>query len=134
MIDRELDRPLHKQLADLLRDQIHSGELPPGTLLPSETYLGQTHDLSRTAVRRAVEVLLHEGLVSKSKGRRTSVREQVERRLVVLGAGDEVDVRMPAEAERRQLGMPIGEPIIAVRRAGGEVELYAGASTTLRSS
>lgn len=134
MIDRESDRPLHKQLADLLREQINSGELPPDALLPSETYLGQTYDLSRTAVRRAVEVLLHEGLVSKSKGRRTSVRGETERRVVMLVDGDEVSVRMPAEAERRQLGMPVGEPVFVVRRAAGRIDVFPGGSTTLRAS
>jgi DNA-binding GntR family transcriptional regulator len=132
MIDRDADRPLHKQLADLLRDLINSGGLARGEL-PSEIYLGQAYGLSRTAVRKAVEILLNEGLVTKKKGQRTKVRERPQRHVVLLDAGDEVDTRMPTEAERRQLGIPLGEPVFEVRRHGGGTELFAGASTTLRT-
>lgn len=134
MIDREADRALHRQLADLLRGQITSGELAPGAALPAEHYLAQTHDVSRTAVRRAIDLLVYEGLLTKSRGRRTRVREQPERRVVRLGPGDDAETRMPTEAERRELGMPVGEPILEVRRAGGAVELHRGAGTTLRST
>ncbi|MGI5178687.1 GntR family transcriptional regulator [Dactylosporangium sp. CA-152071] len=133
MVDRNEGRALHRQLADLLRDQITAGQLRPGAYLPSETYLGQTHDMSRTAVRRAIDLLVNEGLLTKSRGQRTRVREQRERRVVLLAAGDDVETRMPTEAERHQLGIPIGEPVFVVRRAGGRVELHAGSSSTLRA-
>lgn len=132
-MDREAGRALHRQLADLLRDQIHSGDLAPGALLQSETYLGQTYDMSRTAVRRAIDLLVYEGLLTKTKGQRTRVREQRERRVVLLAAGDDVETRMPTEAERGELGLPAGEPVFVVRRVAGAVELFAGASTTLRA-
>jgi DNA-binding GntR family transcriptional regulator len=131
MIDREADRALHKQLADLLREEINSGALEPGTPLPSETYLGQTHGLSRTAVRRALELLLHEGLIMKGRGQRTVVRERPRRGVVVLESGDQIEARMPTEAERRNLGVSVGEPVLEVRRSNGAVELLAAASTTL---
>jgi DNA-binding GntR family transcriptional regulator len=134
VIDREADRALHRQLADLLREQIASGALAPGALLPAEDYLAQTHDVSRTAVRRAMDLLVYEGLLTKARGRRTKVREQPERQVVHLERGDTANTRMPTEAERRDLGVPVGEPILEVRRAGGAVELLRGASTTLRAS
>lgn len=133
MVDRDARRALHRQLADLLRDQIQSGVLASGALLPSETYLGQTYDMSRTAVRKALDVLVYEGLLTKAKGQRTRVREQPERRVVLLRLGDDVETRMPTEAERGELGIPAGEPVLVVRRASGEMELHAGASTTLRA-
>lgn len=122
---------MHRQLADLLRDQIQSGSLAPGARLPAETYVAQQHGMSRTAVRRAIDLLVHEGLLVKTKGARTSVREQVERQVVRLDAGDDVDTRMPTEAERKDLGLALGEPVFVVRRAGGATELFGGASTTL---
>lgn len=133
MVDRDAGRALHRQLADLLRDQITSGTLGPGAALPSETYLGQTYDMSRTAVRRAIDLLVYEGLLIKARGQRTRVREQPERQVVLLGLGDDAETRMPTEAERGELGIPAGEPVIVVRRATGEVELHAGAATTLRA-
>lgn len=133
MIDREADRALHRQLADLLRTQIKSGELAPGDLLPAEDYLAQTHGLSRTAIRRAIELLLNEGLVSKSKGRRTQVREERQREVVQLDAGDTVNTRMPTEDERREMRLPVGEPVFVVRREAGQTDLFPGGSTTLRA-
>jgi DNA-binding GntR family transcriptional regulator len=133
VIDRDVDRPLHKQLADLLREQIVSGVLSPGDFLPSEEYLAQTHLLSRTAVRRGVEILVHEGRVTKNKGQRTIVRERPQRKVVSLDSGDAVDTRMPTEAERRTLSIPVGEPVFEVHRRSGKVDLFAGAATTLRA-
>ncbi|WP_432834128.1 GntR family transcriptional regulator [Dactylosporangium sp. CA-092794] len=132
MIDHYGDRPVYKQLADILRDQIYSGAVPPGKQLPSDLYLSQMHRLGRGTVRRAVEVLQNEGLVTRDKGQRATVREQSPRDVVLLEPGDEVSGRMPNDAERRSLGLPVGEPILEVRRRGGYVDVFPGAATTLR--
>lgn len=133
MVDRDARRALHRQLADLLRNQITSGGLRPGAALPAEDYLAQTHGLSRTAVRRAIEILVYEGLLIKARGQRTRVRAQPPRRVVLLGPGDDAEARMPTEAERAELGIPAGEPVQVVRRVSGETELHAGTSVTLRA-
>jgi len=134
MVDREAGRALHRQLADLLRDQITSGTLGPGDRLPAEDYLAQTYDMSRTAVRRAIELLVYEGLLIKARGLRTQVREQPVRQVVLLNAEDTAETRMPGEAERLALGIPAGEPVLVVRRMTGETEVYAGAATTIRAA
>ena len=54
MIDPSADRAVFRQLADLLRDQIQSGELAPGEPLPSELRLAQEYGISRTTVRQAM--------------------------------------------------------------------------------
>ncbi|GAA0723984.1 GntR family transcriptional regulator [Dactylosporangium roseum] len=134
VIDRDADRPVHKQLVDILRDQIDSGALPPGSVLPSEIYLAQTYELSKTAVRRALELLLNEGLITKTKGKPTTVRERPQRKVMPLEPGDEVNARMPTEAERRSLGMPVGEPVFEVSRHGGTVDVLPAGTITLRAS
>jgi GntR family transcriptional regulator len=70
------DRPAYRQLADLLRDQIASGELPPGALVPSEARLMQEHGLSRNTIRLAIGLLRSEGLVDAEHGRGTRVRKR----------------------------------------------------------
>lgn len=65
--------PYYAQLAEILRDEIRSGQLTPGDLLPSESELGEAHGISRTAVRQALDLLVGEGLVHKEKGRGTFV-------------------------------------------------------------
>ena len=57
MIDPSADRAVFRQLADLLRGQIESGELGPGEPLPSELRLAQEYGISRTTVRQAIAQL-----------------------------------------------------------------------------
>lgn len=47
--------------------------LSPGDQIPSETSLCDEYDVSRITIRRAVEDLLHEGLLTKEQGRGTFV-------------------------------------------------------------
>jgi DNA-binding GntR family transcriptional regulator len=55
--------PVHRQLANILRDQILSGRIEPDCPLPSEASLRQEYDLRPEDVRRAIELLSDEGLV-----------------------------------------------------------------------
>lgn len=72
-IDHEGPVPLYQQLADLLRAQIESGELPPNRPIPTEQRLMQMHELGRDTVRRAIGVLKEEGLLITVKARGTFV-------------------------------------------------------------
>jgi DNA-binding GntR family transcriptional regulator len=74
-VDHDAETPLWRQLADLLRSQIQSGELQAGRVMPSETTLMQEHDLARGTVRHAIDVLVEEGLVNRVQGRGTFVRK-----------------------------------------------------------
>jgi DNA-binding GntR family transcriptional regulator len=67
--------PVYRQLADILRAAIESGELAPGTPLPSEATLMQEHGISRDSVRRAMDVLREDELVVTVQGKGTYVRE-----------------------------------------------------------
>jgi GntR family transcriptional regulator len=61
------------QLADRLRGSVQSGELRPGDPIPSEHQLCRTYDVSRPTVRRAIDVLVEEGLLVKRRGMGTFV-------------------------------------------------------------
>jgi len=74
-IDHEGETPLWRQLADILRAQIESGELPPGRMVPSETTLVQRYGLARGTVRKALDWLEDQGLVNRVTGRGTFVRK-----------------------------------------------------------
>jgi GntR family transcriptional regulator len=62
-IDREGPVPPSQQLANILREQILSGEIPPGRRIPSFVELEQDYDIARDTIRKAVQVLKDEGLV-----------------------------------------------------------------------
>lgn len=73
-IDRESRDPAYLQLSTLLRRKIASGEFLPGERLPSESELRRRYHLSQMTVRKAVNVLQEQGLVSTSQGKGTFVR------------------------------------------------------------
>ncbi|MDW3845253.1 winged helix-turn-helix domain-containing protein [Micromonospora sp. BRA006-A] len=125
MIDPSADRAVFRQLADLLRDRITSGDLAPGASLPSELRLAQEYGLSRTSVRQAVALLRSEGLVIVEPPRGTFVRAVEPTETVALLKGDTAAARMPTPVERRELEMGEGIPVIVIFRADGSRELYA---------
>ena len=63
--------PSYRQLADLLRARITSGEIGPREPLPSITYLTGETGLAVGTVRRAIAVLVEEGLAYTVPGRGT---------------------------------------------------------------
>ena len=61
-IDRDAPDPPYVQIAAILRARITSGELPPGTRLPSVQDLIGEYGVARTTARKALRVLAGEGL------------------------------------------------------------------------
>jgi GntR family transcriptional regulator len=55
--------PPYRQIADILRRRIESGQYPPDTRIPTESELTEAFEVARTTARRAVEVLREEGLI-----------------------------------------------------------------------
>jgi GntR family transcriptional regulator len=68
-VDHEAPRPVYLQIADILRARIASGELVPDRAVPSESRLMQEHGVARETARKAVRVLVGEGLVYVVQGR-----------------------------------------------------------------
>ncbi|MGW5668064.1 GntR family transcriptional regulator [Micromonospora sp. NPDC003776] len=124
MIDPSADRAVFRQLADLLRNRITSGDLAPGASLPSELRLAQEYGLSRTSVRQAISLLRSEGLVTVQPPRGTFVRSMEPSETVTLRKGDTASARMPTPAERKELDIGEGVPVLVVFRADGSCEVY----------
>ena len=73
------DVPVYRQLADVLRQRIVSGEIPPLTPLPSGKTLVETYGVARGTVEKAIGVLRAEGLVRTVPGRGVYVVPPAER-------------------------------------------------------
>ena len=52
----ESDIPLYSQLVNIIKRNITAGTLAPGDLIPSESELCKTFDISRSTVRQAVNL------------------------------------------------------------------------------
>jgi DNA-binding GntR family transcriptional regulator len=124
-----------------LRKSITSGELAPGSPLPSEAQLGQRYGVSRPTVRRALQTLEQEGLVSAHAGRGRVVRD---RRVMAYQPQQEFEPRRSSAMDRfttalseegrrpsqtievavesasgiiaERLGVPEGTPVVARKR------------------
>lgn len=64
---------LYQQIAETLIQKIRVGELPVGTLLPTEMALMATYQTSRNTVRMALQQLQARGLISRRRNRGTMV-------------------------------------------------------------
>jgi GntR family transcriptional regulator len=75
-VDPTSDRPVFRQIADLLREDIQTGRLAEGARLPSERDLMETYVAARGTVRQAVALLKAEGLIHTEHGRGGFVRSR----------------------------------------------------------
>jgi GntR family transcriptional regulator len=64
---------LYEQMAEVLRRQIRVGDLKPGTAVPPESELTASFRVSRVTARRALDLLVEEGLIVRRQGKGTFV-------------------------------------------------------------
>jgi GntR family transcriptional regulator len=140
-IDRRSYEPAYAQLVNLMRQQIATGALRPGDQLPSESQLCKLYRVSPMTVRRAINILADQGVISTAPGSGTFVKA------VDLGAatfhlqglqtlfGDkqtsvkllEARVALADERVARKLAITVGKRVIYLRRLlcrNGESTFY----------
>lgn len=116
----------YQTIADDLRQQVASGRLGAGRLLPSESDLVHTYAASRVTIRRALEVLRSEGLVDARQGfgwfvAVAPVQQSVARLATIEGQLSDSGIR----PERQILEF-------AFEKAGSDVGRILGTSEVLR--
>jgi GntR family transcriptional regulator len=133
----EASLPLYQQLAVSLRDRIRAGDFGPGDALPSERGLSELTGMSRVTVRKSLDELVREGLLSRRRGAGTFVARQIETPGTVLsGFSDDARLRgetpeviwflktyaPPTEEEAAALELPTQAPVARL----GRVRLSSG--------
>jgi GntR family transcriptional regulator len=71
--------PLYLQLKRWIEDAVRRGAIQPGDALPSERDLALKVDVSRVTVRKAVQQLVHDGVLIQRHGSGTFVAPQSQR-------------------------------------------------------
>jgi len=66
--------PRYQQLHDDLVHRIAAGEWSPGEVIPTEAQLSAAYNVSTGTLRKAVDLLVAEGVLTRSQGRGTFVR------------------------------------------------------------
>ena len=69
--------PPYRQIAEILRRRIGSGQYRPDTRIPTESELVEEFEVARTTARRAVSVLREEGLIYTVPTRGSYVSRQI---------------------------------------------------------
>ncbi|AKX94089.1 HTH-type transcriptional repressor YvoA [Moorella thermoacetica] len=143
VIDKNSFIPPYYQLAQILEQQIRSGQYRPGDTLPSEAELSEKYGLSRMTVRRSLSQLARAGLIYSEQGKGTFVsRPRLDRAVFVMeefhtemaARGLVSSVRLmearvvPApQKAATKLQVPVGEKVLYIRRsllADGEPMAY----------
>jgi GntR family transcriptional regulator len=130
--------PIYMQLATKLRQQIVDGQIPAGEALPSERDLCAIMGASRVTIRKATELLIEEGLLSRRQGSGTYVTPRIQAPGSFLSSfsedaearGEATDtiwmmkvIAVASDEEARLLELPHGAQVARlsrVRMAGGE--------------
>ena len=76
-VDHGLRSPRYAQVYSALREWIYSGNYGPGEQLPTESELCTMFGVSRITTRKALDILVDEGLVDRQAGRGTFVVEDL---------------------------------------------------------
>jgi DNA-binding GntR family transcriptional regulator len=75
IINRDASKPLYLQVADYLRNNIYSEEWGKGERIPSENQIMSDLNVSRGTVKKAVSMIVNEGLLKQIQGKGTYVTE-----------------------------------------------------------
>lgn len=73
LLDSASLTPLYRQLSNIIRSQIESGEYSRDEKIPTEIDLSEKYGISRITVRKALEELTDEGLLVRKPGKGTFV-------------------------------------------------------------
>lgn len=73
VISRLSHTPIYQQICDLIREEIASRKLAPGSQILSEHEIMASFNVSRNSAQKAIEVLVNEGRVVRIQGKGTFV-------------------------------------------------------------
>lgn len=124
--------PAYVRVLSDLRARIESGEIEPGSPIPSVTALARSHNVAATTVQKAIRALKAAGLVDSQPGKGVFVRET---KLLVSRSADfvspvpdgakpphgksrpvEVDEVDPPDDVAEKLDVDLGEKVVRRRR------------------
>jgi GntR family transcriptional regulator len=115
--------PMYRQIAEDLRGQIESREIPPGSQLPTEIELREKYNASRNTVRDALKWLTTRSLVETRPGQGTFVVEEITPFVTTLTGDPEAGESGPYLREvKASLRNPVAsDPRVEIQRADGEL-------------
>lgn len=123
--------PLYRKVVEAIDGLIRAGQLKRGALLPSERDLAAKLGISRVTVRKALDVLIAEGVIRRKQGSRSEITARVEKSLARLSSFSEdmlsrgfapgciwisKELTFPTPAEAMALGLGPSGSILRLKR------------------
>jgi len=90
LLGSQVQGPLYMQLQNRLREAVADANLVSGDVLPPEREIASALNVSRVTVRRAINDLVQEGLLTQRQGAGTFVTDRVQQPLNYLKSFSEV--------------------------------------------
>jgi GntR family transcriptional regulator len=129
--NRLWSRPLYLQLRDALAERIAGGAWKPGTAIPNESELAREFNVSAGTMRKALDLMEGERLLTRRQGRGTFVNDQTSHELALrfsnlrLASGErisgqietvDISEKPASEAERARLRLGPKDRVYRMRR------------------
>ena len=115
--------PIYRQLLEQVRRMVASGQLQPGTELPSVRELALTHAVNPMTISKAYRLLEAEGLLARNRGKPMTVASQSRAQSPVNKRVQQLDPLLDQIVlAARQLQLSETEFLKAVRRKWEESE------------
>ena len=130
LIDPADPRTVYQRIAHDLRTQILNGDLPPGSMLPSETELVRRYGSSRP-VRQAISLLRSEGLIDSHQGRGVFVRQRAPARRLSIEGMNGTEVSTSGELGGAARGASLC-PVVATAEVAHRLGLRQGPGSCSR--
>ena len=121
-----------------LRDEIHSGALPDGSVLPAERLIAEQTGLARGAVREALRILQTEGLLKTKPGRHGGSvvcrpsEDLLARHVTLFALGRQIPLTTLLEA--REAVEPSIAALAATNRTPDELEALVALTKSLAAA
>jgi len=128
-VSRPDDRlPRYQQLRDDLVSRIAAGEWAPEEAIATEAELGQFYNVSTGTVRKAIDLLVSDGVLTRTQGKGTFVRrprfDSSLFRFFRFVSRDGQPVRPTARVLKREIVKPAEEIRDALRMKGSEKAIH----------
>lgn len=95
--------PIYRQLSDQIRRMAASGQLPPGTELPSIRELALAHAINPMTVSKVYGLLEAEGVLERHRGKPMTIAKLAQ-------------AKAPLSKRLAQLGAPLEQLVLAARQ------------------
>ncbi len=100
--------PLYVQLQKRLRSAIQTHVISPADAIPAERHLAEDFNISRITVRKAIDGLVAEGLITRRRGAGTYVSSRLEKNFSKLSSFTEDMLSLGRSAYSKWLGKSEG--------------------------